>query len=392
MSTNLRQLSSLKPALLDLAHLALSSIQEPSRWQDYLSQFCTHFRASRSYLALFANQFEFGAASIYHGYTPSEIREWESKWIAEDPWLKGRDLSSLPLEKAVPSHHLCSDEDLIAHPIYDAFLAPRHLHYGGGVNYLMTPDLSALQIVLRSREAGPLSNAELDDWNQIIPYVKTAIAASLEHSQLSSENDLFNTHFASLGTGLLFLTPRARITRCNTTACEIIDRRPDILTRDGHLSFTKPSIEIEFRKALKDLSGESALNINTDNWRKIAITQDPRHATSPLLAILTPVTQPHRRSFDLNTYSILMYLIESQPPTPTDTHVLEKLFGWTPTEARLAGLLATGRSLEEVAAILNIAIQTARTHLKHLFAKTGFTRQGELIAFINRLSLRDPIK
>ena len=57
---------------------------------------------------------------------------------------------------------------------------------------------------------------------------------------------------------------------------------------------------------------------------------------------------------------------------------LKELYRLTPTEARLATLIAQGISLAEAAEILGIGIGTARNHLKHVFAKTDTSRQAEL--------------
>lgn len=391
-SATVRKLFVLKPTLLELANCALSALQDPALWYEYLAAFCRHFDARASYLALFGNQFDFGMVAIYHGFPPSDIELWEKEWAHRDPWMQGRDLNSLPLERAVPSQQLCPDEQLMRQPIYEQFLKPRQLHYGGGVNFLRTPDISAVQIVLRSRETGPLTEQELTEWNQIVPYVKTAVSASLEQSRLRSENELYNDHFASLGNGLIFLSPTGRIHRMNDTARGILSHRPDILCKDGHLSFTKPNLDAELRSILRDFAGDFKANSRQSVARKIAVPREASLNTAPLLVVLTAVHKPSARSFDPNSFTILLHLIESQQIAPADTKVLEKLFGWTPTEARLAGLLATGQSLEEVTAQMNISIQTGRTHLKHVFAKTGFNRQGELIAFINRLTLRDPAR
>jgi DNA-binding CsgD family transcriptional regulator len=59
-----------------------------------------------------------------------------------------------------------------------------------------------------------------------------------------------------------------------------------------------------------------------------------------------------------------------------------ELHGLTPAEARLAAALVRGFSLEEAAAELVISRNTARTHLKRVFAKTGTCRQGELISLL----------
>ena len=54
-------------------------------------------------------------------------------------------------------------------------------------------------------------------------------------------------------------------------------------------------------------------------------------------------------------------------------------FGLTQAEARLALHLIAGETLRCAAVKLNIADETARTHLKHIFRKTGTCRQAELV-------------
>jgi len=65
---------------------------------------------------------------------------------------------------------------------------------------------------------------------------------------------------------------------------------------------------------------------------------------------------------------------------------LGRLFGLTPAEQALAAGLASGSRLSEVAAQLFISYETARTHLRNIFAKTGVDRQSALV----RLTLSLP--
>lgn len=65
------------------------------------------------------------------------------------------------------------------------------------------------------------------------------------------------------------------------------------------------------------------------------------------------------------------------------------MHGLTRAEARLASTLANGISLEETAEKLLVSIQTARSQLKSVFAKTGVTRQAELVALILTDMLND---
>ena len=62
--------------------------------------------------------------------------------------------------------------------------------------------------------------------------------------------------------------------------------------------------------------------------------------------------------------------------------VLQTFYDLTPAEAELVGLLAEGVSLEEAAKRRGVTINTVRSQLKNVFAKTDTNRQGELIRLV----------
>jgi DNA-binding CsgD family transcriptional regulator len=62
--------------------------------------------------------------------------------------------------------------------------------------------------------------------------------------------------------------------------------------------------------------------------------------------------------------------------------LLRSHFGLTPAEARLALHLVAGETLRSAEVKLSISYETARTHLKNIFDKTGTCRQAELIVVI----------
>lgn len=62
--------------------------------------------------------------------------------------------------------------------------------------------------------------------------------------------------------------------------------------------------------------------------------------------------------------------------------VLQQVYGLTGAEARLALVLARGRTLEQAAQELGVKKNTARTHLAKSFAKLGVNSQHELVAVV----------
>jgi DNA-binding CsgD family transcriptional regulator len=62
--------------------------------------------------------------------------------------------------------------------------------------------------------------------------------------------------------------------------------------------------------------------------------------------------------------------------------LLRSHFGLTPAEARVALHLVAGETLRSAEVKLSISYETARTHLKNIFNKTGSSRQAELVIVI----------
>jgi DNA-binding CsgD family transcriptional regulator len=64
--------------------------------------------------------------------------------------------------------------------------------------------------------------------------------------------------------------------------------------------------------------------------------------------------------------------------------LLQELLDLSPAEARLARNLAAGLSIAEAACGNAISESTARTQLKNVFAKTGLSRQSDLVSLLLR--------
>ncbi|PKB20254.1 helix-turn-helix transcriptional regulator [Janthinobacterium sp. 64] len=63
---------------------------------------------------------------------------------------------------------------------------------------------------------------------------------------------------------------------------------------------------------------------------------------------------------------------------------MQQLFDLTQAEALVAQALAQGTAIDRIAADTGVSINTVRTHLHHIYDKTGTARQGELIAKIHQ--------
>jgi DNA-binding CsgD family transcriptional regulator/PAS domain-containing protein len=84
----------------------------------------------------------------------------------------------------------------------------------------------------------------------------------------------------------------------------------------------------------------------------------------------------------------ILLLTDLTSPRRPDAKLLGIVFGLTPGEARLAAKLGSGFGLSDAAGSLGIGLETARTQLKMIFAKTNTDRQAELVRILARLRPR----
>jgi DNA-binding CsgD family transcriptional regulator len=110
-----------------------------------------------------------------------------------------------------------------------------------------------------------------------------------------------------------------------------------------------------------------------------------RNGRRPLLAHVAPVVGAASDAFLLARAVVLLTDLEEAPPPP-NTVTIQRVFGLTPAEARLAGRIAAGENLNECAEAEGITRETARSRIKAIFEKTGTRRQTELALLIARMS------
>jgi DNA-binding CsgD family transcriptional regulator len=59
-----------------------------------------------------------------------------------------------------------------------------------------------------------------------------------------------------------------------------------------------------------------------------------------------------------------------------------KKYGLSNRQAEVTGALLQGKSDKEIAALLDIALNTVQTHLKHIYRKTGVRGRYALMALV----------
>jgi DNA-binding CsgD family transcriptional regulator len=93
------------------------------------------------------------------------------------------------------------------------------------------------------------------------------------------------------------------------------------------------------------------------------------------LSPMTPADQP-----------VLLFIRDPESGFALSGSDVCTVLGLTPAEARVLIAIADGASLAEASASLGVTKNTVRSHLQHIFTKTGVTRQSELVLLASKLS------
>ena len=109
-----------------------------------------------------------------------------------------------------------------------------------------------------------------------------------------------------------------------------------------------------------------------------------RPPKEPLVVFIAPVQRSS--AWQGASGAVAMLLVsDPQDAPPSRIDVLRRLYRLTPAEARLAELLLHNRTLHEVADLHAVTVETVRSQLKQVFAKTETHRQSELLRLLLRL-------
>jgi DNA-binding CsgD family transcriptional regulator len=106
------------------------------------------------------------------------------------------------------------------------------------------------------------------------------------------------------------------------------------------------------------------------------------HSPVPLQVTVYPL----RSGALIDGVAAAMFITDPTRTAIPESEAPRLIYGLTRTEARLAAHLAHGKSLADYCVANAVTANTARTHLKRVFEKTGTRRQGQLVSLLSQPS------
>jgi len=177
-------------------------------------------------------------------------------------------------------------------------------------------------------------------------------------------------------TGMMVLDESGQVSFANSLARHTIGAPGELSIVDEHLVPRSPRVARLLTEALS-----------------LAVRSKPRATRIPLTTsgsgetdiFVTPL--PTARGFVRDTRRLALLVVGHRDhvgamPSPDD---MRHLFDLTPAESKVALMLCAGLVPKEIARDLHVSVATVRSHLASLLAKTGTSRQAQVVRLLTSL-------
>ena len=211
----------------------------------------------------------------------------------------------------------------------------------------------------------PLRDAQGENFGAALKF-----STPLVKAQQSGQTLALQIAIDALPVGTLLVEEDLRVLHLNSYARDIINHNKVLEYANDKLSAREKPVQESLRQLVETAAEKARMGLNHSS--EAIFIKSPLQSDQ-IEAIATPSIN------DEGDVVVVLYLFDSTLDRVVSHDILMRLYGLTKTEAKLVQLLVGGSTLDSAAQTLDISVNTARTHLKHVFHKTGINRQAELV-------------
>ena len=229
---------------------------------------------------------------------------------------------------------------------------------------------------------------DMDGWSSargdmvaaILPHIRQYVRVRATLAEAAALGASVSELLDHTRAGVIQLDRRGLIVAANDSARELLCCNGGLSDEGGELRAVSPrddsTLKALLAGALPRFGGQAASGSMT-------VRRMP-----PMPGFALHVKPVVGREVDYRSRHVAALVLIADPVSRAriDPDVVEAVLGLTPTETRIALLLAEGRTLRQIAASTGRGYSTVRTHLKHMFAKLGVSRQFEVAQAVLALS------
>jgi len=343
-------------------------------WKPFLGELAKTSCADSAALVMHHLGSEVHTISVAWNMEPDSGRLYQEHYGSIDIWaMRGR---SKPAGYVCTSESLCPPKELASTEIYNDFLVRYGIVHGMfGLVENHAPRWASVSLY-RGLSSSEFRVSDLEILNLLIPHIRRAFSLHFQFSELEARSEGIEAALNMLAAGVIFLGARGEVLLTNNVAEEVLNRRDGLLFKHAKLGAAVQAESTRLQALIggatragtgKGLSAGGTILISREKGRPLSITVAPLREFSSIFS-----QRP----------AAVLFISDLDRNLELPSDLLQRCYGLTPAEARLATLLLEGHSLKETADRCGVTHNTAKSQLKSVFLKTQVQRQGQLIRLI----------
>jgi DNA-binding CsgD family transcriptional regulator len=303
-----------------------------------------------------------------------DLRSYETYYATRNVWVQ-HGARLLKPGAILTGEQLCSDEILLRSEFYHGFLRPLNVRYSIRAVLTADPEPYSMLSAGRPHRARPFGEPQRRILGAVTPHLIQAIRIQERIESVQSSRHAVSSALERMPLAVIFLDRRCRLVEMNQMARKIVEAGDGLRLERGVLVAHDTRAEVQLQQMI---FGAASVDSGRFLQHGGAVSLPRPAGRRPLTAMVAPtgVTGlfPASRSARV---VVLIEQPERQAAAPFA--VFTKRYRLSPAEAGLAARIVGGMSLRQAAAAIGISDNTARTHLKRVFSKTGARRQSDLV-------------
>lgn len=356
-----------------LIKLIYEGISEPIPWSRLVNSLLKRLGANYVTLILRPPATYLPWRVVFAGAAlPGIAATYENIFYATDPFV------NLPPNRVMMIEELIDESDWLKSAIYREFLKPLNIRYFMGAD-LDGGDGTTCSLRL-SRRIGSTPFTEQDRMicTLLLTHLTSAMRLLSLNEGIEAERQVYSGTLERLSVGTIILDKKGQVLNTNQAADQILAERDGISIMHGALHTSKINEKRELDRLIEQAIVGSA-SIAPGVVAGMSITRSFGRGNLGILIRSAPVTEWSESS---SRPAVIIIIRDSKSKVHGSQELMRRLYGLTPAEATLALNLLDGLTIDEAANNLSISRNTARCQLRAIFAKTGVTRQTELMSVL----------
>lgn len=356
----------------ELVGLIYQGPLEDPPWHSFLASFREILGAQLITLLLRPPREDAHGVMLADGGSLSAIESYNEGQFVLDPFV------NLPLGQVVTLHEFMTTDALLASPFYAVVMEPQGWYDFLGADLREDQQLDARFRLGRKRDSDPFGESEKYLVLAILPHLERSIRIHSRLHRTEKERALYAGAVEQLSVGTVILDESGRVLSCNALARMWLTEDDGIGIRQGRLHLGSREKTAE----LRDLISLVLRAYKTGDPMAVEALGVSRPSGRASLGLVIRGVPGQGVAEGQSIPSLAVFISDPEQASGAPLQAITRLFGFTPSEASLAMLLANGLTLDEASSELGVSRNTARTHLRSLFGKTGVSRQTMLVRLI----------